>query len=248
MPSPTARSFAALARSSPWRWRSVRFVLRRSGYPGYNDSAVRGWIRRPAALRVEQLDGTLITAEAAQGGPGRPYAVSVDVDLDADGLVTRRPDRYAWHHDDPMYQDYQWVAMLDPVELADGYDTDGGRRESAPPVRIDEIREVEHHGRPAWEALMRPTDSYDPRCSCCPLLFSAQSVARSGSLAEHMKPADPRYADAHRVRLDVGTGICVRTEEVGGDFAGRGHDVAIETVDEPFPDGLFTAARRRRRG
>ena len=27
-----------------------------------------------------------------------------------------------------MYQDYRWVAMLDPVELADGLDHDSGER------------------------------------------------------------------------------------------------------------------------
>jgi hypothetical protein len=47
------------------------------------------------------------------------------------------------------------------------------------------------------------------------------------------------YATAHRVRLDLGTGICVLTEELGGSHAGAGHDLRLESVDEPLPDALF---------
>ena len=58
---------------------------------------------------------------------------------------------------------------------------------------------------------------------------------------------DFRYADAHRVRLDVQTGVCVLTEEIGGSEAGSGHEVLIEAVDEPMPDTLFAGGSRRRR-
>lgn len=51
---------------------------------------------------------------------------------------------------------------------------------------------------------------------------------------------DLRYADAHRVRLDVQTGVCVYTEELGGSSAGSGHDMRIEAVDEPTTDELFS--------
>jgi hypothetical protein len=40
------------------------------------------------------------------------------------------------------------------------------------------------------------------------------------------------YPDAHRVRLDVGTGVCVANEQLGGTRNGTGHDLAIETVDD----------------
>ena len=58
------------------------------------------------------------------------------------------------------------------------------------------------------------------------------------------------YPDAFRVRLDVQTGVCVLTAEIGGLRPGTGHDVRIEAVDEPMDDALFTAPRRRpfRRG
>ncbi|MGH8964943.1 MAG: hypothetical protein ACRDXB_06390, partial [Actinomycetes bacterium] len=40
-----------------------------------------------------------------------------------------------------------------------------------------------------------------------------------------------RFADAHRVRLDLATGVCVFTAEIGGDRPGEGHDLRIEEVD-----------------
>ena len=148
-----------------------------------------------------------------------------------------------------MYQDYAWVAMLDPVELADGRDVEtGGIAEQA--VVADAVAEVDHGGRPAWEAVVRPTDVYEPRCGCCPLLRTrAVDLREYEDRPEHVLHAD---ADAFRVRLDVGTGVCVLTEEVGGPNAGKGHDLRIEAVDEPMADALFIAPRRepsrRRRG
>jgi hypothetical protein len=42
-------------------------------------------------------------------------------ELDANGLVIRRPpDDGRIFYDDPMFRNYQWIAMLDPVELAEG--------------------------------------------------------------------------------------------------------------------------------
>lgn len=55
-----------------------------------------------------------------------------------------------------MLRDYRWVAMLDPVELADGH----GRWTADPepdPIVVAEVSIVDHHGRAAWEALVRPT-------------------------------------------------------------------------------------------
>ncbi|CAN5696966.1 hypothetical protein BH24ACT2_BH24ACT2_01220 [soil metagenome] len=159
------------------------------------------------------------------------------------GLVRRRPTEHEAQFDDPILQDYRWVAMLDPVELADGR----GRWFADPeanPVVVDGVSAVDHHGREAWQALVRPTPSYDPRCSCCALLFSAESEAlesaAGGPTAADRTP-DLHYADAHRVTLDVGTGVCVRSEEVGGSRSGRGHEVAIEAVDEPMSDDSSTS-------
>ncbi len=47
------------------------------------------------------------------------------------------------------------------------------------------------------------------------------------------------------MRLDVGTGVCVRTEEIGGLDPGVRHDLRIEAVDEPMGDELFAVPQRR---
>jgi hypothetical protein len=77
------------------------------------------------------------------------------VDLDADGLVRRRPDRWDLDTDTAMIGNYYDVAMLDPLELADGHD--GG-----PGTTIEDLRVVDHHGREAWEAILRPTARLRP--------------------------------------------------------------------------------------
>lgn len=249
----TADGFAALARSSPWRWRTLRFTAH---WRGRDLAPVRAWIRRPDGLRVETIDGELIiaTVEASKQGvllpdgrireerpitpldPGAPQP-----ELRPDGLVARRPDAGWLHYDDPMYLDYTWVAMLDPAEFADGMDEIGDR--APDPVLVSGLAAIDHHGRPAWQADLRPIPSYNPRCGCCPLLCSqvsedAEAAAGGPTRREH--DPDLRYADAHRVRLDVATGVCVYTEEIGGSYAGSGHDLRIEAVDEAMDPALFS--------
>ncbi|MHB8293129.1 MAG: hypothetical protein ACYDH5_00530 [Acidimicrobiales bacterium] len=207
---PTAERFRALARSSPWRWRTLRFTVSWQGYPSVPaTTTVRAWLARPDALRVEGLDGTLLVAE-------RPAEA---------------------RYDDPMFQSYQWVAMLDPVELADGADPRSGPgRAVQPPVLFDELVEVDHGGRPAWEARGRPSATYWPRCSCCPLLPSPESDA----LDSPGMPPGFVFGEAHRVHLDLQTGVCVASEELGG----WGHQVRIEVVDEAMPGSLFKRPSR----
>lgn len=272
MTMPDARRFSALARSSPWRWRTVRFIARWTPRSQLPRQPVRAWVRRPDALRVETLDGALVRAFRSDdlsgrsslawlqpaGGRGLPppeprgplHPDAPAPALDEDGLVARRPpETPELRYDDPMYQDYFWVAMLDPVELADGEGRLVGDPERGA-VRLDDVREAEHHGRAAWQALARPTASYDPRCSCCALLVSAASEAREAEALGRPVPGrdpDVRFAEAHRVRLDVGTGICVLTEELGGSRPGAGHDLRIEAVDESMSDDLFPEFPDRRR-
>ena len=54
-----------------------------------------------------------------QGTSELPFAWELPAEVDAYGFVERRRSFRATS-DDPMWQDYQFVAMLDPVELADG--------------------------------------------------------------------------------------------------------------------------------
>jgi hypothetical protein len=235
--TPSADAFAALARSSPWRWSTLRFTERRGG-PNAR-AEIRAWLRRPDLLRVETAAGTLVQVvrEQRQRGPRdglRPI-------LRADGLVDLRPDPPSFDaFDAPMFQDYFWIAMLDPVELADG--GDGGGRESGTALDVGEVTEVDHFGRPAWEAVVRPTEDYEPRCGCCPLLRSRRIALLEYAGTDRVgPPAD--FPEVFRVRLDVGTGVCVLTEEIGGSSPGAGHQVRIEAVDEPMDDALFDDPR-----
>jgi hypothetical protein len=239
----TVERFRALARSSPWRWATLRYVQ----YDPVllpDDAAVRVWIRRPHLARVESLDGTVLqihdeptqqsVTRLTWGGSASPVtlptAADVAVDLDDDGLVRRRPDRFELDTDTAMVGNYYDIAMLDPLELADG--DDGG-----PGATVETLRVVEHRGREAFEAVLRPTAAYDPRCPCCSLLLSE----RFEDDALGLRRGDPAfvYPDAHRVRLDVQTGVCVSNEQLGGSREGDGHDIQIEAVDEPMGDELF---------
>lgn len=188
---------------------------------GPRDEPVRVRVARPDLVRVERLDGTVVheQRQGSVGGGGAvltsdgrhvPYVAPLPPapDLDDDGLVTTARRPWTEGPEVPMWRDYRFVAVLDPYELSDGVD-------------VLELAEVEHGGRPAWEALLLPTPGYQPRCACCSLMQT-----RDTDLMEGMDPL-PAYADAHRVRLDVGTGVCVRTREVGGPWDGQGHDLVL---------------------
>ena len=217
---PTPERFRRLARSAPYRWRSLLI----DGTWRPRVPAVRLRVERPDRIVVERADGSVVE-ELRHGGLGTGAVLTSDgrhlpwtppaepvPELDADGLVVS--ERQPWNDgpDVPMWQDYRFVAVLDPYELSSG-------------VEVHQLAVVEHGGRPAWEALLRPTTSYEPRCSCCALMRT-----RDTDLMEGLEPrAD--YAEAHRVRLDVGTGVCVSAREVGGPDDGSGHDLVLLQVD-----------------
>ena len=206
---PDADDLRALARSSPERWTTLRFTERRRSGWTWGEP-VRAWLRRPDLLRVEDASGRLLQVVRERG---------------------------ADH--DPMWQDYRWVAQLRPLELADGLDPDTRLPAPGAALEVDAVREVEHAGRPAWEATVVPTGSYEPRCGCCPLLRSRRiDEWEWGSVDEAVV-----YPTAHLVRLDVRTGVCVWAEALDGTFAGDTHDLRIEAVDEPMADGVFAGAR-----
>ncbi|WP_195908909.1 hypothetical protein [Microlunatus sp. Gsoil 973] len=258
MVSPSAQDFAALARSSPWLWSTLRFTARWTGDP-WRTGELRAWLRRPDRLRVETMEHTLVqvvheepqqlvvlTSEGESSTTTQPWWTSVEAPLPRlrpDGLVADRRDRFdpATSYDAPMYRDYFWVAMLDPVELADGF-TDGTQT-MVPGTEIDSVTELDHAGRPAWEAILRPTAGYEPRCSCCSLLRSRKVDLAEAEAGAGDKVVLAEYPTAYRVRLDVGTGVCVFTEPIGGSTR-VGHRLRIEAVDEPMADGLFVAPQQ----
>ena len=230
---PTPERFTRLARSSPWRWSTLRFSLRTLGRDPGPESVSEAWLRRPDGLRVRLTDGTVHVVRDAAARQPRGAAP----ERDAEGLVVARPPDGP-RHDDPMWQSYRWVAMLDPQELAESV----WSGEPGPVTFTDDVLEVDHHGRPAWEARLATTEAYDPRCGCCPLLPDARIAGLEGLGA---RMPDGGWAPEHRVRLDVATGVCVLAVEVRPAGEGYGHDVTILGVDEPMDDVLFLAPPRR---
>lgn len=171
-------------------------------------------MQRPDRLRVVDARGLVLAdgvSEPTDRGGRRP-----DPALDDDGLATA-PRRVDQEQDStPMWVSYLWCAALDPAELADGVDGEPG-------AKVLSVRAVAHHGREAWEALVRPTEAYAALCGCCSLLPCEVSDRYEGLPLR-------TYADHHVVRLDVLTGVCVLTREVGGPRDGVGHDLRITDV------------------
>ncbi len=246
MTTPSADDFRALARSSPWLWRTLRLTLRTPTPEPHGAARLRAWVSRPRGLRAEDADGRLITAgwwpPADEGMPeltGGPVRRP-------DGLVAGRPaDRIGpYRFDDPMLSNYRWVAMLHPFELADGVERDadgssgGDWSPQRPPIEVVAApRVVEHAGRVAWEAEIVTTPAYAARCSCCPLLDGAEAA---GQLArEGWAQADIGRPTSWRVRLDRETGVLVQLTEIGGRSATGGWTMRIEAVDEPMPRVMF---------
>lgn len=141
--------------------------------------------------------------------------------------VLARGERHDIEYGDPMWGNYRWVAMLDPVELSRG-------------VEVSEVHARERFGRLTWTATCRALpetaedagDGYDPRCSCCPLLFGAVSQALEAVGGGYAAPDDEvaGYPSAYWVSLDVETGVVVDVEPQDGDrantaFANEIHEV-----------------------
>lgn len=249
VPVLTPDSWRRLARSSPWRWRALSFDLRRRPLHG-PEHEVRATVVRPGRIVVTSptggVDDRLETRPGAEvvGGMRRgasqppPYAWEVAAELDADGLMRRR-DRWGTA-DDPMWQDYQFVAMLDPVELADASlpPDDAawvGGDERPPALDLHRLDDTLRQGRPTWWAEVSPRDGYDPRCSCCPLLWGRVSEdveAAVGGAVMRERRGDLHYPSRYLVALDVATGVCVHVEHLDGTFAGRGFSLDVLAVDD----------------
>ncbi|MBO0846455.1 MAG: hypothetical protein J2P22_13675 [Nocardioides sp.] len=229
---PTADSYRALARSSPWRWRTLHFT--RHGGLG----EVEAWVRRPGRLLVRPADGSLHYVSGApyswsplRSTPGGAVAVDPPTEqepvLRPDGLVAWRPENWYLEHSDPMWENYTWTAMLDPDELSHHVDVDG--------VEAGVLR-----GRDVWSARLRPVEGYDPRCGCCPLLWSeVAAVAEYGEEPDRLaRFAAEGYPEAYVVALDVQTGVVVSLEPIGVGPQQLGFSVEIHAVDSDL-DAVF---------
>ncbi len=235
----TPDTFRHVCRSSPWRWQSLRFQLHRrdatavrqaraeSGAPasGGEMPAMNCWVRRPGALRVETLEGELLASTTKINesrdslyisGNRKPWLLRpslVNPVKDADGYVVRRPEAL---YGEPAYSSGRFAAALDPVELA-------GERPvplEAPFANVAEIADVamvDHHGRPAVDAVLNANPSYVPLFPDAPLLYPGRTA----------------------VRIDLGTAVCVASQSLDGETAGAGHAMVLLGIDEYMLDDLF---------
>ena len=234
----TEDAFRALAQSSPWRWRTLHLRQRPArGCP------VEAWIRRPGLMLVRDSGGRDHRVDERErrdqgrtyffvsGDPGfvppAPPEVrwphEVEPVLRDDGLVAVRPDSFAEpvEYDDPMWQSYDWVAMLDPVELSHH-------------TGITGLRAEQRGGRATWRATMTAQEGYDPRCGCCALLWSWFSDRDEHGESDDdawTPPPGTVYPDAWDVALDVQTGVVVELRPIGGNRADLGFAVEIVEVD-----------------
>lgn len=221
--SPGPDDFRALARSSPWRFDGLHFTHRALG-----ESPVEAWLKRPGRLEV-LVDGerhvetgvpytrSPIFGWDSSGKPLEPVEVegvppqSLEPRRRPDGLVVERPEGVEVEYDDPMWQSYRWVAMLDPVELSHG-------------IVVEDVVAHERLGRPTWTATCvavpgTDDDGYSPRCGCCPILFGEVSQRLEFDDEAEVRSREPEagYPTAFRVALDVGTGMVVAAEPLDGD-------------------------------
>jgi hypothetical protein len=213
----TEDSFLALARSSPWRWSTLHFT-HRDGH-----GQVEAWVKRPGQLLVRELgrpdtyesgvpytSSTLTVSNDPGFAPPEPeHRVPQDVrpELRPDGLVAERPSDRDVDYDDPMWGNFSWVAMLDPVELSHH-------------VAVADLRSDEVGGRPVWRADLEALPGYDPRCggNCCELLYSEAGLHADLPEPQQVPEAwrGRIYPEAYDVALDVATGVVVRCLPVGG--------------------------------
>lgn len=236
--TPDAADIRALAAGSPWRFTTVHFTHRRQGHGGATAEGgpVEAWLDRSRhRLVVRTAEGIEVATGAPYGGAGsradtEPSPPGAQVVLRPDGLVAQRPEDWHLDHGDPMWQDYRWTAMLDPVELDQG-------------VEISDVTATVLRGRATWAATCRPlvgigedwVGGYVPRCGCCPLLDGpAARIHEYG-------PEDPTLTDdlatVYRVHLDVGTGIVVDLTPLDG-TEGTSLTNEIHDVDEPLDPPL----------
>ncbi|WP_434993020.1 hypothetical protein [Arthrobacter sp. Ld5] len=224
-------TFRSLCRSSPWRWESLRFTISwRAPSASGTDTAppLTAWLRRPAALRVEAADGTLLHSTTGNETSRDTMYVSatrkswllaprlVTPVYDDAGFVRRRPEAA---YGEAVFGDPRWSSMLDPVELT-GNAPVAMAFPGADRVEIEELAQEVFAGRPVLAATLTPNAGYAPTAPGHPLIGEGRT----------------------RVLIDVGTAVCVSTTALDGPSRGAGHDLQILGVDEYLTDDYFRAA------
>ncbi|TLM86145.1 hypothetical protein [Pseudarthrobacter sp. NamE5] len=222
--------FRNLCRSSPWKWQSLRFEYWDEPFeeaPSPAAPLVRAWLRRPGALRLESPDGLVLHSTTGINDSKDGFYVSstrkswllpphlVTPVYDDSGLVRRRPEAA---YGEPGFGNGRFSAALDPVELA-GNAPVPLEFPGSNPVEVRDVIRLEHEGRPALEAEVAPTPAYHPADPSAPLCPPGRN----------------------RIRVDLGTGVCVSSHALKPEKDQYGHWLRIIAVDEYMLDDLFLA-------
>lgn len=256
-----AAAFRRLCRSSPWRWKTLRFEAEWfAGTPTAPSSAAE-----PTGLQEEYAPLDSMSAPAAVGrvGETKPEAIP------RVSAWLRRPD--ALRIEDPDGQllfsttsihasrDAFYVSgtraswLLPPRLVTPVYDDDGliTRRPEADygdPV----------FGDARWAAMLDPVELAGS--SPVPLEFPLSNVVEIHELAETRHAGRPALeavvspnitytpqtegfplleAGQTRLRIDHETAVCVYSEALDGPARGNGHQLTIHAVGEYMLDDLF---------
>src|SRR4029453_4613070 len=215
-PADPSSTFRNLARSSPWKWQTLRFEY--VDLPGSRDTGVRAWLRRPVPPPLRDAKGPLLQSTTGINDSRDGLYISatrkswllpanlVTPVYDDAGLVRRRPEAA---YGEPSFGNGRLAAALDPVELAGNAPVPLEFPDTNPRF-LEQPREVDHEGRPALETIVTPSRTYVPSDPTEPLAHSGRTM----------------------IRIDTGTGVCVASESLDGDSAGKGHWLRILAVDE----------------
>lgn len=261
----TADTFRHIARSSPWRWQTVRFELHRK-FPNASDGgAGNTWVppadavadpgnatragareRARAAARSEEADPTL----SLNCWVRRPGALRVET---LDGKLLASTTRINESRDSLFISGNRkpWLlppSLVNPVKDADGF-----------VVRRPEAL----YGEPAYgsgraAAALDPVELAGDRPVPLEAPFAnVAEIADIAAVSHHGRSAveavltpnpsyHPLFPEAPllfpgrtAVRIDLETGICVASQSLDGDTAGAGHWIVLLGVDEYMLDDLF---------
>lgn len=229
-----AATMRNIARSSPWRWNTLRF---RFEWLDPNADAgsltalesFNAWLRRPGALRVEDANGNLLRNSPNindsrdllyTSGSRKPWLLppllTYPVYDDA-GYVLRRPEAA---YGEPSFEFAPFSAALDPVELAGDHPVPM----EFPFANVTEISRVEFIdflGRPSITAELRPNVSYKPSTRLLALV----------------------HPQGSRIVIDLATSICVLSQPIEFDPSLRARNggflIRLLGVDEYMLDELF---------
>ncbi|MFB9166437.1 hypothetical protein [Arthrobacter psychrochitiniphilus] len=260
-PTFTADAFRHLARSSPWRWQSVRFELHRKFPNSVYGGSGNSWV--PLAVTGAEVKTTPGIDERTRGlledkdptlsincWVRRPGALRVET---LEGKLLASTTKINESRDSLFISGNRkpWLlqpSLVNPVKDSQGF-----------VVRRPEAR----YGEPAYgsgraAAALDPVELTGERP--VPLEAPFANVAEIADIAvvtHHGRDAveavltpnssyRPLFADAPllfpgrtAVRIDLETGICVASQSLDGDSAGAGHWMVLLGIDEYMLDDLF---------